>query len=327
MCRIGFLISDGFLSMDLATQSVFECANVVVGELFYALENFSVDGGEIRSSHGLTVGTRSLHRHVDVDTWIVGGVSDPLGSPPPDAIVAFLRRASISARRIGAICTGGFLLAEAGLLARRRATTHWAYGREMQKRFPDIHVEQDQIYIVDGPIWTSAGMTAGLDLALAMVEKDLGAETARSVARILVMPQRRAGGQSQHSEMLDLAPKSDRIQNALNYARQNLSRSLTVEDLAKIAHLSPRQFSRVFTLETGESPAKAIERLRLEVARLMIEQSRHPFEVIARETGFRDCEHMREVFMRGVGIPPQAVRRDARTGACPLSFTRCPESS
>jgi transcriptional regulator GlxA family with amidase domain len=131
---------------------------------------------------------------------------------------------------------------------------------------------------------------------------------------MLVMAQRRAGGQSQHSEMLDLAPKSDRIQNALNYARQNLSRSLTVEELAKVAHLSPRQFSRVFTLETGESPAKAIERLRLEAARLMVEQSRHPFEVIARETGFRDCEHMREAFMRRVGLPPQAVRRDARTG-------------
>jgi len=312
MCRIGFLISDGFLSMDLALQSVFECANVVVGESFYALETFSGDGGEMRSSLGLTVSTRSLHGHVDVDTWIVGGVIDPLSSPPPDTIVTFLRKASISARRIGAICTGGFVLAEAGLLAQRRATTHWAYGRAMQERFPDIHVEEDQIYIVDGPIWTSAGMTAGLDLALAMVEKDLGAETARSVAHRLVMPQRRAGGQSQHSEMLDLAPKSDRVQNALNYARQNLRHSLTVEELAKIAHLSPRQFSRVFTLETGASPAKAIERLRLEAARLMIEQSRHPLEVIAKETGFRDCEHMRGAFKREVGRPPQAVRRHKR---------------
>ncbi|MGF6378673.1 transcriptional regulator GlxA family with amidase domain [Paraburkholderia atlantica] len=314
MCRIGFLISDGFQIMDLATQSVFEWANIVADEPFYALENFSAVGGEVRSSLGPRVCTRSLHERVDVDTWIVGGVIDPLSSPPPDTIVAFLREANISARRIGAICTGGFVLAEAGLLTQRRATTHWAYGRAMQERFPDIHVEEDQIYIVDGPIWTSAGMTAGLDLALAMVEKDLGVETARAVAHRLVMAQRRAGGQSQHSEMLNLAPKSDRIQNALNYARQNLRRSLTVEELAAIAHLSPRQFSRVFTLETGASPAKAIERLRLEVARLMIEQSRHPLEVIARETGFRDCEHMRDVFMRGVGIPPQTVRRDARMG-------------
>jgi transcriptional regulator GlxA family with amidase domain len=243
MCRIGYLVEDGFSTMLLSTQSVFGCANIVTAEPFYALENFSAEGGEKRSSLGLPVSTRSMHEGVDVDTWIVGGVMDPLSSPPPDNIVAFLRKESFRARRIGAMCTGGFMLAEAGLLAQRRATTHWAYAREMQRRFPDIHVEENQIYIVDGPIWTSAGMTAGLDLALAMVEKDLGAETARSVAHILVMHQRRAGGQSQHSEMLDLAPKSDRIQNVLNYARQNLSRPLTVEDLAKIAHLSPRQFS------------------------------------------------------------------------------------
>ncbi|KVO34026.1 GlxA family transcriptional regulator [Burkholderia ubonensis] len=312
MHRIGFLISDGFQIMALASQSVFEYANMVAGEAFYALENFSADGGEVRSSLGVAVGTRSLRGKIDVDTWIVAGVNDPLESPAPEKLLAYLRRAGHGARRIAGICTGAFVLAEAGLLAQRRATTHWAFGRDMQKRFPDIRVEDDRIYIVDGPIWTSAGMTAGLDLALAMVEKDLGPEAARSVAHKLVMHQRRAGGQSQHSEMLELAPKSDRIQNALNYARRNLGRSLTVEELAETVHLSPRQFSRVFTLETGQSPAKAIERLRLEAARLMIEQSRHPLDVIARETGFRDRRHMREAFVRGFGLPPQAVRRDSR---------------
>ena len=145
-----------------------------------------------------------------------------------------------------------------------------------------------------------------------MVEKDLGVEVARSVAHRLVMHQRRSGGQSQHSELLDLAPKSDRIQNALDYARKNLHQVLTVDDLAESVNLSPRQFSRVFTAETGQSPAKAIEGLRLEAARLMIEQSRHPLEVVARETGFRDRRHMREVFMRGFGVPPQSVRREGR---------------
>ncbi|KWH40817.1 GlxA family transcriptional regulator [Burkholderia stagnalis] len=315
MHRIGFLISDGFQIMALASQSVFEYANITAGEAFYTLDNFSVAGGDVRSSLGVAVSTRPLRGRLDVDTWIVAGVNDPLTSPAPDGVLAFLRKTGTRARRIAGICTGGFVLAEAGLLARRRATTHWAYGREMQKRFPDIRVEDDRIYIVDGPIWTSAGMTAGLDLALAMVEKDLGAETARSVAHKLVMHQRRAGGQSQHSEMLDFAPKSDRIQNALNYARQNLGRALTVEELAEAVHLSPRQFSRVFTLETGQSPAKAIERLRLEAARLMIEQSRHPLDVIARETGFRDRRHMREAFVRGFGVPPQALRRDVRMEA------------
>jgi transcriptional regulator GlxA family with amidase domain len=312
MHRIGFLLSDGFQVMALAPQAVFEYANITAGEPFYRLDNFSVEGGEVRSSLGMSVRTRPLQTRCDVHTWIVGGVNDPLTSPAPARVLAFLRKASGRARRIAAICTGGFVLAEAGLLAHRRATTHWAFAQEMQTRFPDIHVEDDRIYIVDGPVWTSAGMTAGLDLALAMVEKDLGAEVARSVAHKLVMHQRRSGGQSQHSEMLELAPKSDRIQNALNYARQNLNRPLTVELLAEVAHLSPRQFTRVFTQETGKSPAKAIEGLRLEAARFMIEQSRHPLDVIARETGFRDRRHMREVFMRGFGLPPQAVRRDAR---------------
>ena len=148
--------------------------------------------------------------------------------------------------------------------------------------------------MIDGAVWTSAGMTAGLDLALAMVEKDLGAEVARSVAHKLVMHQHRSGGQTQHSEMLELSPKFDRVQDALNYARRNLGRSLSVEELADAVNLSPRQFSRVFTMETGTSPAKAVEGLRLEAARLMIEKGRHPLETIATETGFRDRRHMRE---------------------------------
>ncbi|MBE2970768.1 GlxA family transcriptional regulator [Burkholderia cepacia] len=312
MHRIGFLISDGFQIMALAAQSVFEYANMGMSEPFYVMGNYSVDGGDVRSSLGLPVATHALRGQLAVDTWIVAGVNDPVASPAPPGVVAFLRRANARARRIAGICTGAFVLAEAGLLAQRRATTHWAFGRDLQRDYPEIRVEEDRIYIVDGPIWTSAGMTAGLDLALAMVEKDLGADAARSVAHKLVMHQRRAGGQSQHSEMLDLAPKSDRIQNALNYARQHLGRALTVEDLAEAVHLSPRQFSRVFTLETGQSPARAIERLRLESARLMIEQSRHSLDVIAKENGFRDRRHMREAFVRGFGVPPQAVRRDAR---------------
>ena len=223
-----------------------------------------------------------------------------------------LGKIATRARRVAGLCTGAFVLADAGLLDGRRATTHWYWAEVLQQRHPLAHVEADRIYIADGPVWTSAGMTAELDLALALVEKDLGAETARSVARRLVMHQRRSGGQSQHSEMLELAPKSDRIQQALEHARRNLSQALSVEELAEVASLSPRQFSRVFTAETGQSPAKAVEGLRLEAARLMIESSRHPLDVVARETGFRDRRHMREAFMRGFGIPPQAVRREAR---------------
>ncbi|WP_042301791.1 GlxA family transcriptional regulator [Paraburkholderia kururiensis] len=315
MHRIGYLLSDGFQIMALATQTVFEYANHTAGSPFYTMEHYSAEGGEVRSSVGLAVGTRAAGPRTQADTWIVAGVSDPVAVPAEPAALSFIRKAAGRARRVAAICTGGFVLAQAGLLDGRRATTHWAFAREMQKRFPGIRVEEDRIFIIDGSLWTSAGMTAGLDLALGMVEKDLGADVARTVAHKLVMHQRRAGGQSQHSEMLDLAPKSDRIQNALNYARKNLTHALTVEELAAAAHLSARQFSRVFTMETGQSPAKAVEGLRLEAARLMIEQSRHSLDVIAKETGFRDRRHLREVFVRGFGVPPQAVRREARSGA------------
>jgi transcriptional regulator GlxA family with amidase domain len=298
--------------MALATQSTFEYANLVANDDFYVVENYSESGGEVRSSLGMSVGTRALSPRSVAQTWIVAGVNDPVASPATAAVLRSLRRAGTQARRIAAICTGAFVLAQAGLLDGRRATTHWAFAQELRKRYPRVQVEEDRIYVIDGSVWTSAGMTAGLDLALAMVEKDLGADVARSVAHKLVMHQRRSGGQTQHSEMLELSPKSDRVQDALNYARKNLGRSLSVDDMAEAVNLSPRQFSRVFTMETGTSPAKAVEGLRLEAARLMIEQGRHPLEIIARETGFRDRRHMREAFVRGFGVPPQAVRRDAR---------------
>ncbi|MDB5408101.1 MAG: AraC family transcriptional regulator, partial [Rhodospirillales bacterium] len=189
------------------------------------------------------------------------------------------------------------------------------HARDLQARFPKVKVEEDRIFICDGPVWTSAGMTAGIDLALAMVEQDLGAEVARAVARKLVVYHRRAGGQSQFSALLELEPKSDRIQSALIYAKRNLDKPLTVGKLAEAAHLSPRQFSRAFRAETGQSPAKAVENLRLEAARLMMEQSRHPIDVVARQTGFADRDHMRRVFLRTFGQPPQVIRRNARAEA------------
>lgn len=315
MHRIGFLLADGFQTMALACQAVFEFANLELGEAFYAVDTWSARGGEVRSSLGMTVSTRPLSAaRGRVYSWLVAGVLDPRRDHPEDAVLRFLRREATRARRLAGICTGGFVLAEAGLLDGRRATTHWAFAADMQQHHPAIQLEADRIFAVDGPFWTSAGMTAGLDLALGMVEEDLGADLARSVAHQLVMHQRRSGGQSQHSEMLELAPKSDRIQASLDYAQRHLSRPLDVEELAGVAHLSPRQFSRVFAAETGQSPAKAIERLRTEAARLMIERSRHPLEVVARETGFRDRRHLREAFLRVFGVPPQAMRREARAG-------------
>ncbi|QCR37895.1 GlxA family transcriptional regulator [Nissabacter sp. SGAir0207] len=308
MHRIGVLLTDNFQLLALSTMSVFEFANLVLGEPFYQLSIYSDQGGEVRSSTGVTLQTQPLDATASADTWMVAGVLDPLAAPASEQTTLFLRDAPRHARRVAGICTGAFVLAQAGLLDGKRATTHWAHAKSLQQRYPTIQVQDDRIFIIDEHIWTSAGMTAGLDMALGIVEKDFGAEIARNVAHRLVMNQRRSGGQTQHSEMLALAPRSDRLQNALEFARNNLSKPLTVEDLADAVHLSARQLSRLFRAETGKSPAKAIESLRLEAARLMIEQSRLSLDTIAREAGFRDRRHMREVFVRGYGIPPQSLR-------------------
>jgi transcriptional regulator GlxA family with amidase domain len=230
-------------------------------------------------------------------------------------MLAFMRDAPKRHRRIAAVCTGAFVLAEAGLLDHRRVTTHWMHARDLQRNYPKVKMEEDRIFINDGPIWTSAGMTAGVDLGLALIENDLGSELAKGVARKLVIYHRRGGGQSQFSTLLELSPKSDRIQAALAYARDNLHKPLNVPDLADAAHLSPRQFSRAFHAETGQSPAKAIENLRVEGARNLMEQSRHSIDEVARQTGFSDRDHMRRAFLRAFGQPPQVLRRNARLGS------------
>lgn len=309
MQKIGFLLPQGFQIMGLAAASAFELANTTAGTSLYALGFYSEDGGPVRNSFGAAVDTLPLARR-KLDTLIACGLLAP--APTSPALLARLRAAARLARRTASVCTGAFLLGEAGLLDGRRATTHWMFARTLQERFPAAQIEADRIFIHDGPLWTSAGMSAGIDLALGMVEADHGAELAGAVAKKLVLYHRRAGGQSQHSAMLELGPSSDRIQRVLAYARSNLRRELCVPELAQVAHLSPRQFSRAFTSETGQPPARAIERLRAEAARLMIEQSRLTVEEIAAETGFSDTERMRRAFLRAYGQPPQALRRMAR---------------
>jgi transcriptional regulator GlxA family with amidase domain len=296
--------------MSFAAMSVFEVANSELGEHRYDVNFLSETGGRVRSSAGLVVETEPFENPL-FDTVIVGGSTEQ-SFRPSEGMLAFLRKVSEISRRMAATCVGTFTLAEAGLLDGKRVTTHWDYVRELQRRYPNVKVQEDRIFVIDGSIWTSAGMTATMDLVLAMVERDVGPELARAVAKKMVVHHRRTGGQSQFSALLELEPKSDRIQNALEFARKNLHSELTVENLADAAHLSPRQFTRAFAAETGESPAKAIEKLRLEAARLLLEDSRHPIESIARQTGFADRERMRRAFVRTFGVPPQAMRRQAR---------------
>jgi transcriptional regulator GlxA family with amidase domain len=315
MHSIGLVVYPNFQALGLAISSVFEYANYVRGDRAYQFRLVSEAGGPVMTSQSFSVNTERL-RDSSYDTLIVAG--DNECHLPPDSLLDYLRDAPSHSRRVAAICTGTFVLAAAGLLEGKRATTHWYHAQVFRKQYPNTQLDEDRIFVVDGQIWTSAGMAAGVDLALAIVEKDFGLETARMVARKLVLHQRRGGGQSQFSALLELDAKSDRVQMALSYATENLGNDLSVETLAEVARLSPRQFSRVFREETGQSPAKAIERLRVEAARLMMETTRHPIEVIARETGFGDRERMRQSFLRAFGQSPQAIQRTSAGAALSL---------
>ncbi len=309
MMRVGFIAFPGFQILDMAAVTVFEMTNLLAGQPLYELVLVSENGGLVQSSSGVAVQTEALGGQQFDTLMVMGGIGIHEASV---TLREYLQAALPTTRRIASICTAAFILAQAGLLDGVRASTHWRHARELQRRYPNIKVEENRIFIRDGKVWTSAGMTACIDLALALVEEDAGTEVARDVARHMVVYHRRTGGQSQFSALLELEPKSDRIQTALTYAKGNLNRPLSVDELAEVAHLSPRQFSRAFRAETGQSPAKAIENLRVEAARTMIETARHPIDVVARETGFADPERMRRAFIRTLGQPPQAIKRSAR---------------
>lgn len=308
MREVGLVLGDGFQVMGLAALSAFEFANRELGHEAYRLTVLSEAGGTLRSSLGVGVETEPLDGIPD--TLLVVGELMP--RPISPAVRAYLVRAGQEARRVAGVCTGAFALAEAGLLDGRQATTHWAHARRLQERFPAARVDEDRIFLQDGNVWTSAGMSAAIDLTLALVEDDHGAALARSVARKLVVYHRRPGGQSQFSALLELEPRSDRVRRALVHAKEHLRNPLTVEELAEAASLSPRQFSRIFRAETGQSPAKAVERLRLEAAKAMLEEGRHSMDVVARDTGFADRDRMRRAFLRHYGQPPQSLRRSLK---------------
>ncbi len=308
MRDVSFIMENGFQVMGLAALSAFEFVNKSLGSEAYRLTVMSESGGIIRSSLGIGIETQPLADFPD--TLMV--VGELLPQPSSPGLRDYISRAGTHSRRVAGVCTGAFLLAEAGLLDGRAATTHWAHARTLQERFPNIIVDEDRIFLKDGNIWTSAGMSSAIDLTLALIEDDHGVEMSRDIARRLVVYHRRPGGQSQFSALLEMEPRSDRVRRALIYAKENLSKPLTVEELAEAASLSPRQFSRLFREETGRSPAKAVERLRLEAAKVMLEEGRHHLDTVARDTGFSDRDRMRRAFLRFFGQPPQSLRRSHR---------------
>lgn len=318
---IAFYLCEGFQLLDLAgPTAALTAANRLLGFEHYRIELVSKGGDIVPGDAGFGLATRPAGSFAADTVVAVGGTIEPMLEVDN---VAGLRRASAGVSSIASICTGAFLLAAAGYLDRKRATTHWQFAQRLQTLYPKVTVDADRIFINDGAIWTSAGMTAGIDLMLARIEVDHGADIAKAVSRELVVYHRRSGGQSQYAAISQMEPDTDRIRKALTYARDHLSEPLPIDRLADAACLSVRQFARLFRKETGETPARAVERLRCEAARIRLRDGNEPVGTVALLVGFVDAERMRCAFLRSFGHPPQTQRRldrppapadDRRTG-------------
>ena len=310
---IGFLIFDDFQLLDAAGPiATFEMPTRGLDPPPYELKVISTTPGQVKSSCGVAMTADPVPRQFNFDTLIVVGGRGSRVFMADDKVLNLVRTAAKEARRVCSVCSGAFILAAAGVLDGKRATTHWRGTPGFQRRFPQVKLEPDRIYTRDGKVWTSAGITAGIDLALALIADDLGEEVARRSAQELVVYHRRPGGQSQFSALLDIERTEGRFTPLLGWMRERLDKDLSVETLAQQAAMSPRNFARAFAAETGVTPAKAVERLRLEAARERVEHSSDTIDQIAEASGFGDPERMRRAFVRAFGQPPQALRRMAR---------------
>jgi len=281
----------------------------------YTVDLLAARRGPLRGSSGLELVVRHSFMELrgGIDTLLVAGGIGARRVPSERALVRWLRRIAPRVRRLASVCTGAFLLAEAGLLDGRRATTHWGACRQLAERYPRVAVDPDLIFVRDGRVYTSAGVTAGMDLALALVEEDHGREVALAVARELVMFLKRPGGQSQFSVPL-MAQAADRqpLRDLQAWIGEHPGADLSVGALARRAAMSARNFARVFTREVGMTPARFVERARVEAARRRLEESSAGVEVIATESGFNSAEIMRRAFLRTVRVNPAEYRHRFR---------------
>ena len=296
----------------IGPAEVFDAANRVLGRPAYRLLVSTRDGKSVHSGAGLRFAPDVALSHVpgrDLDTVIVGGgmnIDEALGDTQ---LVEGVRRLAGGARRTCSVCTGAFLLAQAGLLKDRRATTHWAFCDELGRRFPDVTVEPDRIFVRDGTTTTSAGSTAGIDLALALVQEDHGADLARTVARWLVVFLQRPGGQSQFSERLALpVTASAHVQGVLDEIVADPAGDHRPSQLARRASVSERHLRRIFLKQTNTTPARFVERVRVESARGMLENISIPIATVASQCGFGSTETMRRAFLRILGVGPGEYR-------------------
>lgn len=307
------VVFDDVTMLDVAgAGEVFAEANRFGGD--YDIRIASVDGGDVATSVGIRMGvTDSIASIESADTVLVAG-SDSIPSRPIDpALIEAVKSVAGRTRRIGSICTGSFILAQAGLLSGRRATTHWRETRRLARAFPDITVEPDALFVRDGDVFTSAGVSSGIDLALALVEQDHGVDLVRDVARWLVVYLKRAGGQSQFSALIEANPPPQSALRAVTEAiAANPAADHSVKSLAVRASLSTRQLTRLFRSELGMSPAEYVEMIRVDAARAALDAGRTVTET-AHLAGFGSTETLRRAFVEHLGVSPKAYRDRFRT--------------
>jgi transcriptional regulator GlxA family with amidase domain len=315
---------DDVQSLDVTGPTeVFSLADRGAATSTYSIELVSEGGDPVRTSSGLEL---RPHRALEdcrgpIDTLVVPGGIGVREAARDERLISWLRLAARRSRRVASVCTGAFLLARAGLLDGRRATTHWDACGALQRRHPTIDVDPDPIFVRDGHVYTSAGVTAGIDLALALIEEDLGARAALAVARSLVLFVRRPGGQAQFSAGLSVqAAARPGIRELQEWIADRLDDDLSVSALADRCFMSPRNFARVFAREVGATPASYVESLRLERARMLLETTGLQLDEIARRCGFGTVETLRRVFARRLGASPSDYR--ARFNVIPLRRVR-----
>jgi transcriptional regulator GlxA family with amidase domain len=292
---------------------VFASANDLVagagGARPYMLRIVAQDSGAVASSSGVALAAGPLTKRGEaLDTLLVAGGEGAEAAADNPVLVEWVRKRAARARRVASVCTGAFVLAAAGVLDGRRAATHWKYCAKLAQRFPAVHVEPDPIFVRDGPVWSSAGVTAGIDLALALVEEDLGRSMALAVARYLVVFLKRPGGQAQFSAALALQVADDKFGELHDWINKHLASDLSLSVLADQAGMSERSFSRHYAEATGQTPARAIERLRVEAAQRLLSESRLPVKRIVQRCGFGSEETLRRSFHRLIAVTPQDYR-------------------
>jgi transcriptional regulator GlxA family with amidase domain len=302
----------GVQMLDVAGPlDVFAEANRRTGQAAYELSVIGLRPGPIATSSGarLLADATLADARQGLDTLLVAGAPHLDEHTPDDGLLDWVREEARRTRRVGSVCSGAWILAAAGLLEGRRITTHWETAEPLQRRFPSVRVDVDALHVADGPIRTSGGVTAGLDLALALVEEDLGRDTAKAVASQLVMFFRRPGGQLQFSRRGQVNPGGrSSLQQVQHWALANLDADLSTPALAQRAGLSGRHFARLFQSEIGVTPATWVEMARVDAARARLEAGRHPKQVAA-ECGYQDIDTFRRAFVRRLGVTPAEYRR------------------